>query len=291
MSLYVNARYIVNHTHECPMGEKITLPHATGQVNMGDLVFTYMYNTTSKTIPIKRYPHRHIGDGGILSKVFVSMPRQINLKGQIRVAGVANSACTIAIGRDLQASLQITGQCQLRLPSLRTKLEVGDALYVNAFSSTVRDHTKGEDNTPHFVPDVYTVPSASDSLEKMMSDAVRMYTEFMHTARVGEVPAVHKEKFFDSCVRLHLLDHAVNHTQLRKWFSNINTVNSDPYYKYFKTLTLCIAWVLSEAGISGDPDEVVINKFIQESVDNHRDYYIGTVIEKATFPFCAVIRR
>jgi hypothetical protein len=290
MSLYVNARYIVNHTHECPIDEKVSLPHATGAVNMGDLVFTYLYNTT-KT-PIVRKPHRRLAESGMLMKVFVSMPRDKNLNGQIRVAGVANSACKIAMGHDLEASLQITGQCQLRLPTLRTKVEVGDALYVNAFRPPLRDYTKGEDNTPHFVPEVYTVPSASDSLEKMMSDAVRMVIGFLkeHSPAVKADPMEDVRRFFDSRVKLHLLDHAVSYEDLVNWSKTIKNDDADPYYKYFKTLTLCVAWLLIQPDTT-DPCGVVINKLIRQSVDNHRDYYIGTCIETATPPFCAVIRR
>jgi hypothetical protein len=282
MSLYVNATYIVNHTYETPIKKKNTMPFATGQVSRGDLVFTYLYDNTPNT-ESKRKPYRGVDSNKLSSKVFVSMPHCDDLAGQIRVAGIANSASTIALGRDLETSLQITGQCQLRIPSMRTKVQVGDALYINAFLPPIRDYTKGEDGVPHYVPVVYTVPSMSDSLEKMLSDAVGMYTDW-YKKNNGPVPANKKSAFFESCVKPNLL-WPVKYDAIQ----TTSITQENPYYKYFKSLTLCIAWVLSET--DGISDHKLINLLLAQSVDNHRDYYIGTCIETSTFPFCAVIRR
>jgi hypothetical protein len=283
MSLYVNAQYIFNHSRVSPLSttKPSSLPLCTGEVNRGDLVFTYLYD--SPNTPGQRKPYRLRGESGVLSKVFTSIPHVETLSGQIRVAGVANSASTIANGRDLEASIQITGQCQLRIPSMRIKVQVGDALYINAFRPLVRDNTKGDYNTFHYVPEVYTVPAASGSIEKMISDAVRMYTDFKHGS-VDDLARM-KTKFFESCIKPHSLDQEVKYHGLQEW----KRKQTDPYYRYFKTLTLCIAWVLSED--DGKPDSALINQLIRQSVENHRDYYIGTCIETATFPFCAVICR
>jgi hypothetical protein len=296
MSLYVNASYIVNHSHEHPGDTKETMPFATGSVNRGDLVFTYLYDTNPNK-PARK-PHRKVGGNGLLSKVFTSMPHKNNLNGQIRVAGIANSASTIALGRDLEASIQITGQCQLRTTSLRTKVQVGDALYINAFVPPTRDYTKGEDGVPHYVPVVYAVPSVSDSLEKMLSDGVATYTDWyaLHRVNLNDLDQEAREKaqarFFESRVKPHLLQ-PITLEDLMEWSVELADPTKEkdrvPYYKYFNTLTLCIAWVLS-LGL-GKPHPIMINRLIIQSVENHRDYYIGTCIETATFPFCAVIRR
>jgi hypothetical protein len=286
MSLYVNATYIVNHTHEMPRkpDDKESLPLANGSVNRGDLVFTYLYDNKSDIST--RKPYRRVGDSGLVSKVFTSMPKAVDLQGQIRVAGIANSASTIAPGRDLEASLQIAGQCQLRMPSMRTKVNVGDALYVNAFTPSIRDYTKGDGDVQLYVPVVYTVPFASHSLEKMLSDASRMATDWIILNKDVSVHGTHKKRFFESRVKPHLVTE-INYTDLSKWSKNDTMVKSTPYYKYFKTLTLCLAWLIVE---EFEP-ALVINELIKQSVDNHRDYYIGTCIETSTSPFCAVIRR